>query len=797
MTKIKPEPSAEGGEFDGLDELHNVEYHLSRGGQSKRRVKKKRTTRANGGVAQGDVTEVVKSLLIGKRSLQIGAPFTVIGVFVFMLLQLHPMSQRYNGVIICALSAAIEFKYFTTQSVRAQLTIALIVLLSIAADLFQLIVGRNGGLRIAAASLQVVLKLCLLNAFLRNSQGAVRTRKYLYRRFRLFIIPLHQPKRVMRDVRGRIAAIWWMHAVAVVCFGLLLILYFVFLDFTSLYLGTASSASIPTFLMFKTASSLLVFVVILLDLDVRLCLWHFGCLGCSVEYVRKYISRKRIELKGFPLIFAFSKYRFQVIQGLKVLDFLWGLYGWAILSSTFGTKFYSIGLRLQVFCGVLAFCLVVFDVWVATLFLGVRWLLHRDRLVREISRETGTEALSDDSEIEEFGLRASLEERQERDEDKVALAEMRRRLYFRRMKEEETRLAASTAQRDSRGRPGLAGASDWLKGAIQQWRPQQSSSAVAPLDIREGDPMVGEAGGAARAGWELEGAEEHDVTHSHPAMKQLQTHAELYNVAHSSDKYASLLELLGSNSRDRVEAKKATKGNTNREGAGKQQAVTRGMGGGGVRQRIHPDDRASTAEEGREQDQQETMSPLARRGGLHAESSGSSAAVALDPSFAVPAEEFAGLWELLVKHNSSTTSTVRVAAQLQMSALPMRPAAAKEGDNTETRLLQQRQQVLAAVVKHLRTLGFGVSSAGLHERRDIQIYFSAKQAGAGDTSNAAKTIALLEVKLYPGTVVDRGRADDVQQVSYLLECNCRCTDERLRRLYISTLRLEDLFTFVD
>jgi hypothetical protein len=203
------------------------------------------------------------------------------------------------------------------------------------------------------------------------------------------------------------------------------------------------------------------------------------------------------------------------------------------------------------------------------------------------------------------------------------------------------------------------------------------------------------------------------------------------------------------------------------------------------------------AEEGREQDQQESMSPLAHRSVPHAVSSGNSVGTVLDSSFAVPAEEFAGLWELLAKHNSSTTSTVRVAAQLQMSALPMRPAAAKEGDNSETRLLQQRQQVLAAVVKHLRTLGFGVSSAGLHERRDIQIYFSAKQAGAGDTSNAAKTMALLEVKLYPGTVVDRGRADDVQQVSYLLECNCRCTDERLRRLYISTLRLEDLFTFVD
>lgn len=544
--KIAPVPTVSEENFDGLNELHNVEYHLHRGSKSKRRVKKKRTEKSKSLSSEQDILKVLKELLFGKRSLYVGVPFTLFGILLAMLLELSPLLQRYNTVVILGLSASIQFSYFPAKSVRSQLLVAIIVLLSIAIDIFQIVYTTFIPVITATVVIQIIIKLAIFSAFLRNSQGAVRTRKYLKRRFRLFIIPFHQPRRIMRDIRGRVLAIGWMELAAVFAYLLLLILFLVYLDFSSIYIGESATSYIPTFLMFKVVSSLLVLSSILYDTDWRLCLWYFGCLAWYVHYIRKYITRKRIELNGFPLVYAFSKYRFMVVTFLKLLDVCWGLYGWYIVSYTFGTKFYSIGLRMQLFCSSLVFCLVLFDLWILTLFFGIRWLLRRNRIVTEINAEAGKSYDSDDSEIEEFGLRLNLDDFKEYDQDKAQLAEMRRQLYFQRMKAEETRLAERTTdQQQHSGRFGLnlsATATQWFEDR-GIWVPKRTNT-VHPnpeegLGVR--DQLTTGATGLA---WEDEETHTLERSGTHPLLRQLQSHAEFNNSTAAYAKYEVLWEQL-------------------------------------------------------------------------------------------------------------------------------------------------------------------------------------------------------------------------------------------------------------
>ena len=78
MVKIKPLPAEDN--FDGIDDLHNVDYHLHRGTKSSKRVKKKQTKRIDEDlVKHNDVVDVLKSLLYGKHSVHIGVPFLCFG----------------------------------------------------------------------------------------------------------------------------------------------------------------------------------------------------------------------------------------------------------------------------------------------------------------------------------------------------------------------------------------------------------------------------------------------------------------------------------------------------------------------------------------------------------------------------------------------------------------------------------------------------------------------------------------------------------------------------------------------
>jgi hypothetical protein len=168
----------------------------------------------------------------------------------------------------------------------------------------------------------------------------------------------------MRDVRARILAVGLIQLAAVVFYFVSALLMVFFFDYSDLFLDPLDLPVnlLTLWLIAKGVSTGLVFVWVLYDADVVLCLWYFGCLGCCVGYVKRYIKDKRVQIGGFPLAYAYFKTRFQILLCLKGMDFVCGLYGWVLLGRVYGSKWFNIEAKLKAFFSLLSIALVVTDV---------------------------------------------------------------------------------------------------------------------------------------------------------------------------------------------------------------------------------------------------------------------------------------------------------------------------------------------------------------------------------------------------------------------------------------------------
>lgn len=454
-------PDGPGYSYNADDEFDDLAYIDNSAIRSKHRHKNRKKVQSQHDWRSGrseskdskklwnDIYIVLASLLLGKSSRKVGILLFSLALVVNFTIELvSPHVMRYNTVIILALACSVEFSEFPRKTVRPQVIISLSVFLSIGVDVFILVMNRFSIFLTISAILLITLKVLLLNVFYRNSPSASRTRKYIDRRVRLFLIPWFQPRRIMRDVRGRMLAIGWLQLVAVILYLVLSLVVYFYLDAVTFSLFSESSSTLPFYLILKSGSSLLVLLGILYDTDLTLCLWYFGCLGCAVNYVRRHINRKRVTLNGWPLSFSFSVVRFYILCFLKMLDFLWGVYGWFLVTRM---QFVSIPDAMQVLFVVIGLSLVFSDLWIILLLMGVRWLFKRRRVMKKI----GMLEVSDDSEIDEFNLKADLEEYQHDEEVAEVVNEIHRKLYLLRMKQDAIRSAEATdrSRTQFKGRP--------------------------------------------------------------------------------------------------------------------------------------------------------------------------------------------------------------------------------------------------------------------------------------------------------------------------------------------------------
>jgi hypothetical protein len=344
--------------------------------------------------------------LFGKRSGKLAMPFALVAIFFAAFFECAQSPFRYNLYLLLTIEASILFPKFPAKSIRPQFCLTVLTILSFGYDIYLLCMYYYASrVYIILFSVFLLFKFLVFANFLLHVTGAERIRKYMDRRIRLFYVPCHQPKRIMRDVRGRLLALGWLESFFLVGNLVFLIFFYFYYDYKAFYLSTSLVSSLSTFLLIKCITTFLVLSGLLYDTDIRLCMWYFGCLGFAMDYVRKYIRDRKKKLGGFPLVFSFYSLRFQILFMTKILDILCGLYGWFLIFP-FLFLANSVENELEIFVSLLSVFLFFSDFYVLVLFLGIRWLLRRQKVMEKLKLAEQSE----DSEVEEFQLNKSEDE---------------------------------------------------------------------------------------------------------------------------------------------------------------------------------------------------------------------------------------------------------------------------------------------------------------------------------------------------------------------------------------------------
>lgn len=354
---------------------------------------------------QYSLKETLTIIFFSKRSWRLAVWIFTLGLILAIYLEIRQKSFTYNTLLLVFIEASIQFPHFPPSIVRPQMCIAILIIISFVLDITRLYWNYSNDIEVIIVQTLVMLcKIILFYSFLRNAKHASRVRKYLDRRMRLFLIPCSQPKRIMREIRGRLLALGWIHFFAMNAYLCFFFVYLVYFDYGTIQLSPISRDSLSIFLIVKAFTSGLVMYGVIYDSDIRLCLWHFGCLGFAAKYIKKYIAEKVQELKGWPLAFSFYIVRFHILSLVKVLDILFGIYGWILIGSNFGENYLRLNTNLQIFITFLVYQMLITDIWATILFFVIRWLWKRHKIILSLDLNDK----SDDSEIEEFNLRSEI-----------------------------------------------------------------------------------------------------------------------------------------------------------------------------------------------------------------------------------------------------------------------------------------------------------------------------------------------------------------------------------------------------
>lgn len=145
-----------------------------------------------------------------------------VGILLSFISEICVGTPRYNILILLVLLMSDEF-HFPLHTVRPQIVLTLIIVLSVCLDIFYLnfITPKTATLSRVLIGYTSVAKLIGLYKLVISRKDA---RKYLVRRVRLFGIPLQLPRRIMRDVRARILAIGILQFFATFAYFILLVI---------------------------------------------------------------------------------------------------------------------------------------------------------------------------------------------------------------------------------------------------------------------------------------------------------------------------------------------------------------------------------------------------------------------------------------------------------------------------------------------------------------------------------------------------------------------------------------------
>jgi len=225
---------------------------------------------------------------------------------------------------------------------------------------------------------------------------------------------------MMRDILTRILAIEWIYLLLTAIYGILFAVSVTSLEFYFSNVNPSSpiKLSIGMFLFGRLISSFVLLIGLLADTDVTLCLGYFGCMGFCMLRLREYTRRKRDEYKGWPLPFLYNKYRFYIWTAVKALDFIWGIIGWIVVISSIGKIFSDSNLSIRAMTAAILLVMIITDIWTPVLVYGAHWLIKEYEEMLDDGEDAGD---SDDSELDEFGVRTPLTSPVKKTHDKKSI----------------------------------------------------------------------------------------------------------------------------------------------------------------------------------------------------------------------------------------------------------------------------------------------------------------------------------------------------------------------------------------
>jgi hypothetical protein len=183
--------------------------------------------------------------------------YLLVGLAMSFICEVVNQGPQYNTALLLVLIAGFEFHYFPTNSVRPQLVISVLILMSFVLDIILFAQPPhevNDAAKVLTSFVFLSKGLALYN-FLCLSNTGSRAKKYLWRRIRVFFIPLSYPRKPMREIRSRILAIEWLQGGVAVGYVVLFIFGFTTIGVANVMSSPSAGMPLVAFIPIKFLTS--------------------------------------------------------------------------------------------------------------------------------------------------------------------------------------------------------------------------------------------------------------------------------------------------------------------------------------------------------------------------------------------------------------------------------------------------------------------------------------------------------------------------------------------------------------
>lgn len=183
--------------------------------------------------------------------------YLLVGLIMSFICEVVAQGPQHNTALLLVLIAGFEFHFFPTNSVRPQLVLSVLVATSFVLDIMlfaqppQVV---NDAAKVLTSFVFLAKGLALYN-FLCLSDTGSRAKKYLWRRIRVFFVPLSYPRKPMREIRSRILAIEFLQGGVALGYMVLFIFGFMTIGGTDVMSSPAAGLPLVAFLPIKFLTS--------------------------------------------------------------------------------------------------------------------------------------------------------------------------------------------------------------------------------------------------------------------------------------------------------------------------------------------------------------------------------------------------------------------------------------------------------------------------------------------------------------------------------------------------------------